>query len=344
MEAQAAFLIKNGDAFTAFQWRDIPMPKPQAHEVLVEIEAFGLNFADVLARNGLYREAPPLPAVLGYDMVGKVIALGEAVDASWLGKRVVALTRFGSYATHIATPVVGCVIVPDDMPAGEACALGTQFTTAYYSAYYLQNIADGSHVLVHAAMGGVGTALLQLLRLKNCVVYATVGSDKKVDALREKGIHAFNYNTQDYAAEIKTLLGKNQLDVSFNSIAGTTFKKDMELLGADGRLVLYGFAERSGKRGGKWATLRLLWNMGIVLPIMTLATSKSILGVNMLKVADQKPQIIKHCITQLVELWKGQKIKPVVGGIYSKENLGQAHHDLENRKINGKSIVLLRDC
>ncbi|MFZ4784700.1 MAG: quinone oxidoreductase family protein [Flavobacteriales bacterium] len=343
MQAQAAFLVKNGDAFSAFEWRDIPVPQAKAGEVLVEIEAFGLNFADVLARNGLYREAPPLPAVLGYDMVGRVIGLGDGVDASLLGQRVVALTRFGAYASHIATPAVGCIPVPDNMAAGEACALGTQFTTAYYSAYYLQNIAEGSHVLVHAAMGGVGTALIQLLLLKNCTVYATVGSDEKVNALRKEGIHAFNYNSQDYSAEIKSLLGKKYLDVSFNSIAGTTFKKDMQLLGADGRLVLYGFAERSGKRGGKWATLRLLWNMGIVLPIMTLATSKSILGVNMLKIADQKPQIIQHCIQQLVQLWSEKKIKPVVGGVYSKEKLGQAHYDLEHRKIRGKSIVLLRD-
>lgn len=343
MQAQAAFLVKNGDAFSAFEWRDIPTPQAKAGEVLVEIEAFGLNFADVLARNGLYREAPPLPAVLGYDMVGKVIGLGDGVDASLLGQRVVALTRFGAYASHIATPAVGCIRVPENMPAGEACALGTQFTTAFYSAYYLQNIAEGSHVLVHAAMGGVGTALIQLLRLKNCTIYATVGSDEKVNALRKEGIHAFNYNTQDYSTEIKSLLGKANLDVSFNSIAGTTFKKDMQLLGADGRLVLYGFAERSGKRGGKWATIRLLWNMGIVLPIMTLATSKSILGVNMLKIADQKPHIIQHCIQQLVQLWSEKKIKPVVGGVYTQEKLGQAHHDLEHRKIHGKSIVLLRD-
>ena len=338
-QAQAAFLVKYGAAESAFEWRDIEMPVAKEGQVLVQIEAFGLNFADVLARNGLYKEAPPLPCVLGYDMVGRVIACGPNTDNSLLGKRVVALTRFGSYSTHITTPVVGCLVVPEEMPAGEACALGTQFSTAYYSTNVIQNIQPGSHVLVHAASGGVGTALIQLLQLKNCIIYGTAGSDKKVEVLRSQGVIAYKYNTQDYKVEIEKHLEGKKLDVTFNSIAGTTFKKDMSLLGADGRLVLYGFAERSGKRGGKFATIKLLWNMGLMMPIMLLAHSKSILGVNMLKIGDSKPEIIQHCITELVALWKEGKIKPIATEVFKKDQLAEAHQKLESRQITGKATI-----
>lgn len=339
---KAAYLVRHGASDTAFEWRERKVGPPKSSEVKIEVQAFGLNFADVLARNGLYREAPPLPAVLGYDIVGRVIETGADVDPIWIGKRVVALTRFGGYATHVCTPLIGVAEVPEDMPEHAACALGTQYATALYASNFLQQVRSGENVLIHAAAGGVGTALVQLLKHKQCTLFATAGSDEKVSALNAEGIIAFNYNTQDYEKEIKNLLGDKKLDVSFNSIAGSTFKKDMRLLGANGRLVLYGFAERSGKSGGIFATMSLLWKMGILLPIFLLAKSKSILGVNMLKIADQKPQIIKSCLEELVMLWKDGKIHPINGGSYSQEDLPKAHAALEQRKSTGKIIVKIR--
>ncbi len=339
---KAAYLVRYGAAETAFEWRNRTVGSPESGEIKIAVQAFGLNFADVLARNGLYREAPPLPAVLGYDIVGRVIETGAGVDPNWIGKRVVALTRFGGYATHVCTPLVGVAEVPEEMPEHAACALGAQYATALYASNYLQQVRAGENVLIHAAAGGVGTALVQLLKNKQCNLFATAGSDEKVNALKAEGIKAFNYNTEDYEKEIATLLGKDKLDVSFNSIAGSTFKKDMRLLGANGRLVLYGFAERSGKSGGIFATLSLLWKMGFLLPIMLLAKSKSILGVNMLKIADQKPHIIKTCLEELVELWKDGKIRPIDGGSYNQEDLAKAHAALEYRKSTGKIIVTIR--
>lgn len=335
-----AFQLKRyGASEGAFSRINFSNPAPQRGQLLIETEYFGLNFADVLARRGLYREAPALPYVPGYDLVGRVIAVGEGVSEHWMNKRVAALTRFGAYASHVATPETGCVIVPEDMPPYAACALGTQYCTAYYSAHYVANVHQGENVLVHAAAGGVGTALVQLLKHHGCRVFATAGSDEKVNALRALGVEAFNYRTTDYAAAVRIALNGERLDASFNSIAGTTFKKDMRLLGAGGRLVLYGFAERSGRRGGKWATLELLWNMGLVMPILLMATSKSIVGVNMLKIADHRPRVIGHCLAQLVELWKQGVIAPVNGGTFEAHELASAHALLESRATQGKLVV-----
>ncbi|MEZ4800829.1 MAG: zinc-binding dehydrogenase [Flavobacteriales bacterium] len=336
---EAAYLIKNGDAHEAFEWRTSPSVSPASNEVRVKVEAFGLNFADVLARQGLYREAPPLPCVLGYDLVGRVESVGENVESKWIGKRVISLTRFGAYATYVNTPEVAIVEIPEDMPDYAACALGTQYATAYYSARYLQNTRKGERVLVHAAMGGVGTALIQLLKDAGCEIYGTVGSEAKKTQLEALGVKAFNYKDKDVYDQIERALNGQKLDVSFNSIAGTTFKKDMKLLGANGRFILHGFAERSGKKTGKLATYQLLWNMGIVIPIMMLAFSKSILGVNMLKVGDYKPQIIQECMQELVKLWQEGRIQPVNGGVYNKSQLTDAHSDLEHRKVIGKAII-----
>jgi NADPH:quinone reductase-like Zn-dependent oxidoreductase len=336
---KAAVLIRHGKALYAFEIREVPDPTPSENEVLIQIEAFGLNFADVLARNGLYREAPPLPSILGYDAVGKVIGIGPNVDRSWLGKRVAALTRFGSYAEKVATSILGMCEIPDDMPAGVACALGTQYCTAYYSMNYVQQMHKGEKALVHAARGGVGTALVQLLLWKGVEVYGTAGSDEKIAALQQLGVKAINYNTSDYEVELAQQLQGKRLDATFNSIAGTSFKKDMKLLGSGGRLVLYGFAERSGKKGGKLATAKLLYNMGLMLPIMLLATSKSVIGVNMLKIADYQPHVIGHCMRDLVQLYQQGIVKPLVGGEFAIDQLATAHDQLEHRKTTGKLIV-----
>jgi NADPH2:quinone reductase len=336
---KAVFTTRYGSADQAFEIRETEKPILEFGEALIQVSTSGLNFADVLARNGLYREAPPLPNILGYDVVGEVVEVFSKDDAHWLGKKVVALTRFGGYAEFAKTKVLAMAEVPASCTDAEACALATQWSTAYYASHYLMQVHPGEHVLIHAGAGGVGSALVQLCKLRGCVIYATAGSDEKVDALRNQGVHAFNYRHEDYAEKIKAVLPKSGLDVSFNSIAGTTFKKDMHLLGAGGRLVLYGFSERSGQRGGKWATLKLLWNMGVMMPIMTLATSKSLLGVNMLKVADSKPQIIGECMQALTELVVQGKIKPQIGGEFSVNEIARAHQLLESRASTGKLVV-----
>lgn len=328
-----------GSSNQAFEVQEWEVPTLQPGEALIEVATSGLNFADVLARNGLYREAPPLPNVLGYDVVGTVVKVHDDQDRVWLGKKVVALTRFGGYAQFAKTKTLAIAEVPDSLSNAKACALATQWSTAYYASHHLMNVFPGEIALVHAAAGGVGSALVQLLLAKKCKVYATAGSTEKVEALKKQGVVAFNYNEVDYALKIKEALAGKRLDVSFNSIAGSTFKKDMALLGSGGRLVLYGFSERSGKRGGKWATLKLLWDMGIMLPIMTLATSKSVLGVNMLKIADYKPAIVGQCMKELVKLASAGAIDPVVGGEFPASEIARAHELLEQRKTMGKLVV-----
>lgn len=336
---KAIYLTKFGKAHEAFEIREVADPVIGAGEVLVKVEVSGLNFADVLGRKGLYPALPAPPVIMGYDVVGIVESVGEGVSSNWIGKRVACLTRFGGYAEKVCTAVTGIAELPDSISSNDACALATQYVTALYMCEFIQNTKSGERVLIHAAAGGVGTALIQLLKVKGCEIFATVGSDDKVNALAKQGIIAVNYNSHDYEVEIKKHLGNASLDVTFNSIGGRTFKKDMRLLGAGGRLLLFGFSDRTSKWGGKLATLKLVFDMGRIIPLLLLGKSQSVLGVNMLKVADEHPQIIGRLLNQLVHMHSEGKIKPVIGGEYSYAEIAKAHQFLESRKSAGKIIL-----
>jgi NADPH:quinone reductase-like Zn-dependent oxidoreductase len=336
---QAIYLVKNGDAATAFELRETADPIPSSSEVRIKVEAFGLNYADVMARNGLYREAPALPCVLGYEVVGRIDQVGENVANDLIGKRVVAFTRFGGYAEYALTNPKAFTLI-DDLDAGAALSIATQFVTAYYMAYELTNLFPGDRVLVHAGAGGVGTALIQLCKRKGCEVFATAGSEEKLSYMREQGAdHVIDYRKHDYAVEVKRLLGEQRLDLIFNPIAGSTFKKDYTLLGSGGRIALFGGSERSGKKWGIFSTLNFVRKMGFLIPIGTMMRSKSILGVNMLKIGDNKPATLHRCLQEVAELVLKGEVKPHIGGRFSSKEIAKAHALLEDRKSIGKIIV-----
>lgn len=337
---QQIYLVKNGPADKAFEFIDTKVPTLNTREVLIKVETFGINFADIMARLGLYREAPPLPSVIGYEVCGRVEKVGSDTLKHLVGQKVVAFTRFGGYSEYVKTEENGVIPIPEEVDSAEACALATQYGTAYYAAYVNANLLEGEIVLIHSAAGGVGIALTQLAKLKNCTVFGTVGSDKKTQVAKDNGVdHVINYNTQDYQAVIEKVLGKQQLDVAFNAVGGKTFKQDMKLLNAGGREVLYGASKRSGQKWGMLSTLKLVWDMGLVIPLFGVMTSKSILGVNMLKIGDNKPQLLKYCLDEVVNLKIANKIKPLIGGLYDAQDIAQAHDDIEQRKTMGKIVM-----
>lgn len=339
MESKAFFLTKVGSASESFDLRPLELNEPKEQEVLIEVEAFGLNYADVMARRGLYREAPPFPCVVGYEVVGKVIQVGSQEDAHLLNKRVLGFCRFGGYAKHTITFSYAVVVV-DDQPANELLALSTQAVTAYYMGEYLTPIHAIDTVLIHAAAGGVGSILIQLAKLKGAKVIAKIGSDSKRKLVEELGADCVvNYNDSDYVQQIQAFLKEERLDISFNPVAGSTYKKDMSLLGSGGRMILFGGSELANGKWGFFSKLNFARKMGLVLPIGLMMRSKNILGVNMLKIADNKPKVLEHCLTAVVQLYKEGKIKPQVGGVFPASQLNEAHSALESGKTTGKLSV-----
>lgn len=333
-------LTRFGTASEAFQLKELPDLQPQPHEVVVDVETFGLNFADVVARLGKYQDCPPLPVVIGYEVVGRISKVGSNAGEHKIGQRVVAFTRFGGYATQVKADHLGVVAIPENMDAGEAAALATQYCTAYYAAEEMVRLHEGDHVLLQAAAGGVGTALVQIAKYKKCVVYGGAGSDEKLDYLRKLGVdYPINYLKEDFYSAVKKIMGNNKPDVIFNSIGGKTARDGMKELGASGRMVCYGAADGTEIKNKVLSGLKLAWGFGLTFTPFLIMQSKSFIGVNMLRIADDKTLVLKRCLTQVVK-WHGEGIlKPHVGKVFSANQLEEAHAFLESRKSIGKVIV-----
>lgn len=337
---KAVFLTKFGAPDVAFEIRETEKPKPTGDQILIQVEAFGLNFADVLARTGLYPSTPARPCILGYEVVGTIVEQGANVPKDMIGKRVVGLTRFGGYAEFSRTDYRAVAEIAPDYPADKAVALGTQYTTAYVSAVESLNLYPDDRVLVHAAAGGVGISLCQLALSKGCEVFATAGSDEKIAFLQTLGVqHAINYAKTDYASEIEKILEGKRLDAAFNSLAGKSVKKDLKLLGSGGKLVIFGAASRVGKKGGKLASIRLLLQTGFITPLILIMQSKTIIGINILNLGDDKPELISKCMNQVIDMANQKILDPVVFKSVHVDQINEAHLALEQRGTIGKVAV-----
>lgn len=339
MKTAALALVRFGESNQAFKELELELPSLNSRQILVEVEAFGLNYAEVMARRGLYGDAPPLPAVLGYEAVGKIVAIGSELDAALIGKRVLAFCRFGAYAKHVVTEEYAIVGI-GDYDTGKALALATQYVTAYYMVERVANVQTGENVLIHAAAGGVGTALIQLCKLKGATIFAKVSSTNKANSVKTLGADfAVNYTESDYEEAVRKGLGKESLDVSFNPVAGATTKKDARLLGSGSRLVLFGGSELGKAKFGIFSKLNFVRKMGVVIPIGLMMKSKSVCGVNMLRIADDKPMVLRDCLSKVVEMALKGELNPQVGNVYSWEDLAKAHDDLESGKSTGKLVI-----
>lgn len=338
---KAAVLIKNADPKDAFVIQELPnisITKPD--EVRIAIKAFGLNFADVMAMRGQYQGCPPLPTIIGYEGVGIVDQVGSEVTHLKIGDRVVAFSRFGCYATQVVAKGLGVSVIPNTMSNAEAAALATQYCTAYYAACQTLILRKGELVLVHSAAGGVGIALVQLAKLYGCTVFGTVGSDSKAEFVKKIGVdYAINYETHDFETEILRITGNKKIDVIFDAIGGKSVKKGIKLLNSAGRMVCYGAASMAQRKKNIFKTIKSGLGFGFYHPAQLMMPSKSLIGVNMLEISDNRPDILQHCLQSVVKLVEEKKIMPHTGANYPITQLAEAITALENRKSIGKIVV-----
>ena len=326
-----------GKAQEAFSLEEGPDLVPEERELQIEVEGFGLNFADVMARNGLYKDAPKVPFVPGYEVVGKVIGKGSLVPEEFQNQRVVAFTRFGGYASQAVADFRGAAVIGSSIAGGEACALATQYCTAYYMTDYISRMHAGETALIHACAGGVGVALTQLCHRIGVRVIGLCSSPEKISFLENQGVEMpINYKEDNYKEVIEKQLGKRKVDYVFNTVAGKTFKNDLSLLAFGGRIFCFGGAARSGKKSLLINDVKFLLQTGFVSPLFMMMKSQGVIGVNMLRLADNKIDIIGSCLRDLVGLWSKGDIKPEVGATFPAGEIAAAHTLLESGKSKGK--------
>jgi len=312
------------------------------------VEYFGLNFADVSARKGNYQDAPPFPFIPGYEVSGEVVKVGGSVTDFQIGDKVGAFTKFGGYAQYAAAPALGCFKVPEGMSMAEAAGIPVAFATAYHCIFNTGPVRKGDKILIHAAAGGVGLAAVQIAKYVGYEVYGAASSPAKLKDLTDTwGVdHVINYKENDFVEEICKLEGlkgdsKRCLDIVLDSVGGSQFKQDLELLRPGGRMVAYGAAGLNSS-GGFFSKIGMV---GSVLSMLTvnaidlLLSSISFCGVNMKRVGDQRPDILKECIDGVLKMFQEGSLRIHIHKVYDWKQLHEAHNDIESRGTMGKLVI-----
>ena len=321
--------------------RDGPDPVPRAGEVRVRVRAAGLNFADIMARLGLYPDAPKLPAVVGYEVAGVVDALGPGVTTPEVGTRVLGMTRFGGQAEMVCVPAVQAVPMPEAMSFEEGAALPVNYLTAYHALFRVAAVRPREKVLVHMAAGGVGLAALQLCRTVEGVETFGTASASKHGAVREQGCqHPIDYRTQDYEAEVRRLTGGRGVDVVLDPLGGKDWRKGYRLLRPAGRLVAYGFANLAS--GEKRDYLRLAQEM-VQVPIHTplglMNDNRAVAGVNIGHLWGEV-EMLSEELSAIVALYQRGAIKPHVDVSFPFARAADAHRHIQSRRNVGKVVLV----
>ncbi len=311
-----------------------PDPAPKAGEVLIDVAAAGINFADVMARLGLYPDAPKPPSVVGYEVAGTVAALGSGVDGDLaVGDRVVAPTRFGGYAERAVAPADGVVPLPEGMSFEQGAAIPINYATAWEALIRQANLQAGERVLIHAAGGGVGIAATQIAKRTGAEVWGTA-SPGKHDAIRGFGVdHPLDYTSGGWQR------GVPGLDVVMDAIGGASFRRSYKLLRGGGRLVCFG---ASGVVSGESRNLVAAAKTALRMPrfnlIKQMSDSKAVIGLNVLTIWDEF-QSAGRWAGPLRELLADGTIQPVVAQSFPFAQAPDAHRYISQRRNVGKVVL-----
>jgi NADPH:quinone reductase-like Zn-dependent oxidoreductase len=321
-----------------------PEPTAGPGEILVGVRAAGINFADTMARVGLYPDAPKPPCVLGYEVAGVVEAVGEGVEDRKPGDRVMAGTRFGGQAELVALPVEQSLPLPEEMSFEQGAAFPVNYGTAYAALVIMAGLEAGERVLIHAAAGGVGISATQLAHTRGAEIYGTASAAKH-DAIRAQGVeYAIDYRTTDFEREIRRITDGEGLDVIIDATGPTNFRKDYRLLRQGGRLVMYGLSEASTETGRSIPrALRALARM----PLATMPwwkslglmnENKGVFGLNMLTWWDREG--LDRVLEPLSIGIETGAFDPVVAEAFPFDRAGDAHRFIAERRNIGKVVLV----
>jgi NADPH:quinone reductase-like Zn-dependent oxidoreductase len=337
---RALWQMKNGGP-EVLTVRETPDPTPGPGEVRIRVRACGLNFAEVMARQGLYPDAPKPPCVLGYESAGEVDALGPGVAGLALGTPVVALTRFGGHADVVCVPQAQVLPLPAGMDFETAAAIPVTYLTAYHMLFRVANLQPGARVLIHMAAGGVGIAALQLCATVEGVETFGTASASKHEVLRAEGCdHPIDYRTTDYAARVRELTDGAGVDVVLDPLGGKDWATGLRLLRPVGHLVAFGFANMAG--GERRSLLRVV-SQGLRIPRFTalglMDANRSISGVNIGHLWGEVA-LLRTELSAVLALWEEGKVRPRIDSVHPFTAAAAAHARITERRNIGKVILV----
>src|SRR5271167_3509418 len=322
---RAVVIAKHGGP-GVLQVQERPDPELGPGEVRIAVAAAGVNFADVMARMGLYPDAPKTPCVVGYEVAGTILELGDAVQGLSLGQRVIASTQFGGYASEVVVPAGDVIALGDQLTFEQGAAVPVNYGTAWAGLFGYGNLQPGERVLIHSAGGGVGIAATQLAKRHGAEVYGTA-SPGKHERCREIGVdHPLDYTKAGWEK------GLPPFDVIMDAVGGKSFRRSYSLLGPGGRLVAFGASSLvTGQRRNLLTALRTVVQMPRFNMIKQMSESKAVIGLNMLSLWKDQGTL-EPWIAPLRELLDDGTVKPVVAGDFSFNDAGAAHTMITERR------------
>ena len=303
------------------------VPQPAPDEVLIRVQAAGVNRPDVMQRKGLYPPPPGASPILGLEVAGEVVAAGAEATAFEVGRRVCALTNGGGYAEYCVAPVTQCLPWPEGYDAARAAALPETFFTVWANLVVHGRLLRGDSVLVHGGTSGIGVTAIQLAREFGGRVFATAGSDEKCEACVRLGADAaFNYRTTDFAERIAALTQDQGVDVILDIVGAPYFERNLASLALDGRLV-----QVATQGGAKVERVDLLQVMRRRL-VITGSTMRP-------RTTAQKGKIAEALRKNVWPLLDAGRVAPVIHATFPFEHAAEAHRVMESSVHVGKLVL-----
>jgi synaptic vesicle membrane protein VAT-1 len=322
--------------------KEAPDPQPKAGEVRIRVEASGINFADILGRMGLYPDLPPIPVVPGYEVGGRVDAVGAGVDGGWIGRDVLALTRFGGYADMACVPTQQVFGRPPGLSAQEGASIPVNYLTAWQLIVVMGALKRGETVLVHSAGGGVGIAATQIAKHLGAQVIGTASAAKHAE-LRALGVdHLIDYRTEDFETRTREITGGRGVELILDPVGGDSWKKGYRLLAPTGRLGAFGAsALASGKERSVLGMLGVLARVPWFQfnPLTLMNANKGVFGVNLGHMWGEG-QRLRQWADHLLELWAQGVVRPKIARTFRFDEAPLAHHFIQDRGNIGKVLLV----
>ncbi len=321
------------------QVREAPDPQAAAGQVRIRVKAAGINFADLMARVGLYPDAPKIPCVVGYEVSGVIDQLGDGAKGFAVGDRVFAMPRFGGYSDVVALPVEQVFKLPSAMSFEKGAALPVVYLTAYNMMLFTGHLRPGSSVFIHSAAGGVGLAAIQLAKTRDCVIFGTASKGKH-GFLRAQGCTHPIDSSGDYASAARAIVGDKGIDLILDPVGGKSWTEGYDLLAPCGRLVAFGFsAAAAGKSRSLLHAASQFFKVKKWSPMKLMDDNKTITGTNMGHLFD-RVDLLRPQFEDLLRMYEAGQIKPHVDRTFRFDEAHLAHHHIHDRKAMGKVLLV----
>lgn len=314
-------------------------PQLAAGEVLVRVKACGLNFAELMGKQGLYEPLPAPPVTMGMEGSGVIEAVGEDVKDRKVGDRVIVLTRSGMWQEVVVVSANHTFPMPEQMSFEEGAALPVNYITAHMMLFEMANLRPGKSVLVHMAAGGVGIAVTQLCQTVPDVTVFGTASASKHETIAQGGVtHPIDYRTKDYVEEIRKVSPKG-VDIVLDSLGGSDTQKGFSLLKPLGTLVVFGVANSvTGQKKNLLAVAKTWYNQLSLTTLKLMQSNKAVCGFHLGYISDE--QLISRTMFELLELYGQGKIKPRIDSCFHFEEVTDAMKRMHERQNIGKVILL----